>query len=139
MGYIILGDLLILFGMLFGIFGAGSVLAVYVTESDIQLSLPVITGMIGLLFFTGLLVQFAAIKRSMFFPYAAFVLSLIQLGMYCYEAIKGGFNWWLSPVQELLNSPEKIGKIGNYIGIMILIAMILLPAIIIPLMVKNRN
>ncbi|OAA31302.1 hypothetical protein AT15_07340 [Kosmotoga arenicorallina S304] len=138
MRYIILGDVLILFGVLFGIFGGGSALANFIVESDVQISLPVTAGMVGLLFFSGLLIQLAALKKSMFFPFVALVLSLIQLGLYCYESIKGGFNWWLSPVLKLMNFSESIGKAGNYIGIMILIALILLPAIIFPLMMKRE-
>lgn len=138
-GYVILGDVLILFGLFFGIFGGGSALANFVIESDVQVSLPVTTGMVGLLFFTGLLIQFASLKKNMFFPFVAFVLSMIQLGLYCYEVLKDGFNWWLSPVQELLNSPETIGKIGNYVGIIVLMALILLPAAILPLMKKNSK
>ena len=137
MSYILLGDVLILFGVFFGLFGSGSALTALFLEPSTLSFFGMTIAIAVLMFFTGILMQFSALKRNRIFPIIALVLSVIQLFLYCAEVLRNGFNWWLSPVQELLNSPETISQIGSFAGIAVLFALILLPAIILPLTKKR--
>ena len=137
MGYVMLGDVLILFGVFFGVFGSGSALTALFLESSTSSFFGVTIAIAVLVFFTGIMIQFSALKRNRVFPIVALVVSVIQLFLYCAEVLRNGFNWWLSPVQELLNSPETISQIGGFVGIAVLFALILLPAIILPLTKKG--
>ncbi|AKI97020.1 hypothetical protein [Kosmotoga pacifica] len=137
MVYVVLGDAMIVFGIFFGLFSGGSAFASVFFGTE-ESSIVVTLVMAALLFFTGILIQFAGITRNKFFSLSAFVLSLILLILYCTETVMDGLNWWLAPLQELLDSSGKIGWIGNIVGAFVLTAFILLPAVILQLGRKNK-